>query len=201
VPLLERRTLTTEINFRAAAEGSRSPGTLIGYAAVFNKYSVDLGEWRELIMPGAFRDCLGRDDVRALVNHDENQLLGRSRSGTMMLEEDPMGLMMSVELPDTTAGRDVAEMVRRGDLSGCSFSFTTEDAEWDFTGPVAIRTLKRVKQLFDVGPVTYPAYDDTGVAVRSFRSARDRIEGDQGRERARVALTLARARLRLEERA
>jgi HK97 family phage prohead protease len=169
--ILERRTFVGDVTLRAAPEGSKSPGSLVGYASVCNKMSLDLGNFREKIAPGAFTDALKTSDVRCLKNHDENLILGRNMSGTLTLVEDELGLKFDVELPNTQTGRDMAEEVRRGDISGCSFSFTTDVDEWDWSGQVPIRTVRKVKTLYDVGPVTYPAYDETSVACRSFRTA------------------------------
>jgi HK97 family phage prohead protease len=171
---LERRSFVGSVELRAAPEGSSSPGTLVGYAAVFNQLSLDLGMFREKLAPGCFVDALKTDDVRGLVNHEENLLIGRNRSNTLRMEEDDVGLRFEIDLPDTTVGRDTAESIRRGDMTGCSFSFTTDVDQWDMSGAIPIRTVVKVRKLYDVGPVTYPAYDQTSVACRSFTDARSR---------------------------
>ncbi len=139
-------------------------------AAVFNSYSEDLGYFREKINPGAFADVLLRDDVRALFNHDVNQLLGRNKAGTLRMVETDDGLAIEVDLPDATVGRDVAEYLRRRDVTGMSFSFDMEDGieEWDYSGNLPSRTLVKVGRLYDVGPVTFPAYTNTSAALRSL---------------------------------
>lgn len=166
----EVRDAMNGLELRAAPEGSTSPGTVVGYAAVFGKYSADLGYFREKIQPGAFAKALRNCDVRALANHDPNQLLGRMSAGTLRLSEDEIGLRAEIDLPDTSAGRDTAESIRRRDTQGQSFSFTTSIDQWDWSGEVAVRTLIEVEELFDVGPVTFPAYEETSVALRAFRS-------------------------------
>jgi len=160
----ERRVQLGDVKIenRAGGEGH----TLSGYAAVFNRSSVDLGWFTEEIAPGAFTEALQQDDVRALVDHDSSRILGRTKSGTLRLSEDDVGLRMEVDLPDTTAGRDINESVKRGDVSGASFGFRVKDADWETKDGKDHRTLRSV-ELFDVGPVTFPAYPDTAVAVRS----------------------------------
>jgi HK97 family phage prohead protease len=170
----EVRDFIVELELRAAPEGSKSIGTLVGYAAVFNKYSVDLGYFREKIAPGAFTKALARCDVRALYNHDPNKLLGRSSAGTLRMVEDEIGLRVEIDLADTSSGRDVKVDTDLRNIQGQSFSFTTEIEQWDWSGETALRTLVEVDELFDVGPVTFPAYEETSVAMRSFSAERER---------------------------
>lgn len=165
IQVKEARTAPASLELRAS-KGGKGPGTLVGYTAVFNKFSEDLGGFREKIAPGAFRACL-KQDVRALVNHDSNFLLGRSTAGTLRMAEDPIGLRVEIDLPDTSIGRDTAESVRRGDLTGMSFSFVADRDSWDHKASPAERTLLSIRDLYDVGPVAYPAYTDTSTAMRS----------------------------------
>jgi HK97 family phage prohead protease len=167
----EVREFIEGIELRAAPAGSSSPGTLSGYAAVFNRTSVDLGMFREVLAPGCFKDALARSDIRALYNHEPDHLLGRTTSGTLRLAEDEVGLRMECDLPDTQLGRDLAELCRRGDLTGQSFSFTTDSDSWDYSASPPLRTVRAVGELYDVGPVTYPAYSDTSVACRAYNKA------------------------------
>jgi len=141
-----------------------------GYAAVFNKWSEDLGWFREKIAPGAFADALEKSDTVALFNHDSNLVLGRTSNGTLRLKEDEVGLHMEVDLPDTQAANDLYKLVERGDIKQQSFGFIVEENEWRYgkNGELDERTITRVSDLFDVSPVTYPAYPDTSVAKRSF---------------------------------
>jgi HK97 family phage prohead protease len=137
------------------------------------------GFWafREMIMPGAFTDAVKNDDVRALFNHDPNLLLGRTASKTLRIKEDKSGLRYDVDLPDTFAGRDVQTLIKRGDVSGSSFAFTVndEDQEWDESevksGKLPLRKIMRISTLYDVSPVTYPAYPTTTVSARSRAKA------------------------------
>ena len=162
----EVRCFVRGLELRAAAEG-QGPGTVTGYAAVFDRYSEDLGFFREKIAPGAFQDCL-EQDVRALVNHDPNLLIGRSKAGTLRMTEDGLGLRFECDLPDTQIGRDTATSIRRGDLDGCSFSFDTHEDSWDRSTTPPTRTLLKCSRLYDVGPVAFPAYPDTTAALRSL---------------------------------
>lgn len=148
-------------------EGSKGPGVVVGYTAVFDRFSEDLGHFREKIQRGAFAGCMSQD-VRALVNHDSNMLIGRTKAGTCRMQEDELGLRVEIDLPDTQLGRDTAESIRRGDMDGMSFSFVADVDQWDYSGEVPIRTLVKVRDLYDVGPVTYPAYTDTSAAIRAL---------------------------------
>jgi uncharacterized protein len=164
----ETRCLMAGCELRAS-KGGKGPGTVVGYAAVFEKFSQDLGGFKEKIAPGAFSAVM-TDDVRALKNHDSNYLLGRSKSGTLRMTEDQLGLRVEIDLPNTQVGRDTAEEIARCDIDGMSFSFTTDVDQWDYSGNQAIRTLIKIRELYDVGPVAYPAYTDTSVAIRSLEA-------------------------------
>jgi uncharacterized protein len=168
----DRRTLESKPRLRASKKGN-GPGLMYGYAAKYNSLSTDLGGFFEKLAPGCFRDVM-EDDCRCLRNHADDNLLGRTKSGTLTLSLKDDGLFYECELPDTTAGRDTAEMVRRGDMSGSSFQFNIamDGSEWDFDGPVPIRTITKIGRLYDVSPVTNPAYLDADVDMRDFEAAR-----------------------------
>jgi HK97 family phage prohead protease len=171
-----------------------------GYAARFGVLSRDLGGWREKIQRGAFADALKRSDmdVVALFNHDQNQVLGRTSSGTLTVREDSRGLFYRVTLPDTGFARDLVESMARGDIHQSSFAFTVppDGSEWKFDvedkerGTYDLRIVKRVAEIFDVSPVTTPAYPDaTSGLMRSFDLAGAAIEERRAarREFARAA--------------
>lgn len=171
---IERRVVSRKVEMRDAGEGKR---TLDGYGAVFNLETViGGGTWgfRERILPGAFADSILKDDVRGLFNHDANVVLGRNTNGTLHLEEDGIGLRYVIDLnPDDPDAVRVAAKIQRGDVSQSSFAFSVleEDGdEWDFTevklGKLPLRTIKRA-ELYDVSPVTYPAYPQTSVSARA----------------------------------
>ena len=146
-------------------EGEGKPPIIEGYAANYNEPSEDMG-FIEYIAPGAFASAIGRDDVRALFNHDANYVLGRNRSGTLQLTDDDKGLGISVTPPQTQWADDLVTSMRRGDINQMSFAFSVIDEEWSTENDYPKRTLKDVK-LYDVSVVTYPAYPSTTAAVRS----------------------------------
>lgn len=163
-PTNERRMVEGRIEMRA--EGGESV-RLTGYAAVFGA-EADIGGWfRERIQPGAFAKSIGRgDDVRALWNHDPSQILGRTASGTLKLREDEHGLHVEIDPPDTQLGRDVTTLIKRGDISQMSFGFRVVSDKWEMRDGVEVRTILEA-DLFDVSPVTFPAYEATSISVRS----------------------------------
>ena len=137
---------------------------ITGYAAVFNKYSQDLGFFKEKIQPGAFKKTIKENDIRALINHDPNLIIGRTKNKTLELWEDDKGLGFNVKLPDTSYANDLRISIERKDITQNSFGFQTIQDEWSQDG--AKRTLLEVK-LFDISPVTFPAYTQTSVKLRS----------------------------------
>lgn len=152
------------VELRAALEGN----TLRGHAAVFGTAAKLRGHY-ERIGPSAFDEVLGRADVRALVNHDPSQILGRSGAGTLRLDVDDDGLGFEVDLPDTQLGRDVRELVRRGDLDGMSFGFLPGADAWSRAADgLQVRTHTKIRELLDVSLATYPAYAGTDVVLRSL---------------------------------
>ncbi|MEO5366047.1 MAG: HK97 family phage prohead protease [Magnetococcus sp. WYHC-3] len=170
IPVTELRTLKEE----------GQPAKIIGYAAVFNSLSEDLGGFREKIDPGAFHDAIGRSDTRMLWNHDSNYVLGRKSAGTLSLKEDDKGLKIENTPPDTQWARDLMVSIDRGDINQMSFGFRIEEDKWEEKeGKETIRTLVRIADLPDVSPVTYPAYVNTEVALRSMEEWRnqDKKEG------------------------
>ena len=147
------------------------PAVIRGHAAVFNQLSEDLGGFREKIAPGAFADAIRQDDVRALINHDPNFVLGRNIAGTLRMTEDAQGLSVEIHPPDTQAARDLVVSMKRGDITQMSFGFSVQSSGQNWSKDDAgqyIRPLTRV-QLFDVSPVTFPAYPQTDVALRSSK--------------------------------
>lgn len=188
---LERRTFELK-EMRVAAAADDQPTKIEGYAAVFNALSDDLGGFREKIIPGAFAESILVDDVRALFNHDPNYVLGRNISGTLQLAEDDHGLKISITPPDTQWARDITELIRRGDVDQMSFGFMTITDQWHEEEGKTIRDLIKVK-LFDVSPVTFPAYPQTVVAARDILSNKPAIT--QEGEPDKTEETQARARL------
>ena len=142
--------------------------TLSGYAAVFNS-EANLGDFQELIRPGAFAKSLATgSNIRALYHHQGDALLGTTKGGTLQLREDAKGLAFSLDLPDTSHGRDLAVLVARGDVSGCSFGFRVAAGgdRWEQRGAQLVRELLAV-DLMEVTLTADPAYTDTSIAMRS----------------------------------
>lgn len=152
--------------------GADMPPKISGHAAVFDALSQDLGGFRERIAPGAFAATLQSADVRALFNHDPNYVLGRNVAGTLRLKEDMTGLAIEIDPPETAFARDLMISMARGDITQMSFGFVTKADKWAKVDGGWVRTLLEA-ELFDVSPVTYPAYLQTDVAVRSMRAAID----------------------------
>ena len=150
---------------RQAVSGmlTASGRTLEGYAAVFNA-ETRIGGFREVVLPGAFSGSLGRD-VLALVDHDPAKVLGRTRSGTLKLQEDAKGLRFSLALPETSLANDVLEMVKRGDMGGCSFAFQVAPGGERWQGK---RRELRAVTLYEISIVSaWPAYAGTSVQARA----------------------------------
>lgn len=159
---MERRAV---VAFEAAA-GNR----LVGYAAVFDVPSKDLGGFVEYVKPGAFaRTLRANPDVVALVHHKPEFVLGRTRSGTLRLAEDQKGLRFELDLPDTSYGNDLRVAVDRGDIAGASFAFTVPPSgdRWTERQGKPTRELMDV-DLHDITITSTPAYPDTEVARRAL---------------------------------
>lgn len=163
---IERRVLTGRMKKKDDDSESRR---VVGYAAVFNSASETLwGSFVEEVDAAAF-DEADMSDVRALFNHDDNKILART-PGTLALEIDSSGLRYEFDMPDTTYGNDLLESMRRGDVTQSSFGFTVMEDEWiDRSADqlLPLRRILKVGRVFDVSPVTYPAYPETTSEVRT----------------------------------
>lgn len=212
---MKTRNQQTGIEYRAYTlpgltvrrDGDRP--VITGYAAVFNELSVMLWSFREEILKGAFAESIEKNDVRALYQHETNQVLGRTKNGSLRLWEDDKGLSFELEPADTTIGRDAVTSIERGDVDQMSFGFRSlpDGDEWRFSeDETLIRTLKKV-DLLEVSPVTWAAYPQTSVGVRSlpnFESLPEWVQRaltqqpvDDSAEAARARLDLMRRRLRV----
>ena len=151
--------------------------TVVGYGAVFNSMSNDLGGFREFIAPNAFEGRL-EDDVRFLINHDANLILARTTNGTLRLSVDEKGLRYEADMPNTSTARDLMELLKNGTISQSSFAFTVEEDSWEVKDGMNIRTIDKVSQLYDVSSVTYPAYNSasSSVALRSMKEWQEKEE-------------------------
>jgi HK97 family phage prohead protease len=165
----EIRTITEKVELRAAEDGKK---TIVGYAAKFGMRSQDLGGFVEQIDPHFF-DSILNNDTRGLINHDPNLILGRTASGTLKLSVDEFGLRYDIIPPNTSYANDLIVSMERGDISQSSFAFQVDygndgdNWEYDEANDIYIRTLLKCKCLYDVSPVTYPAYEQTESIVSS----------------------------------
>jgi len=195
--LRERRSMVVR-EFRAEDDGK-----IVGYAAVFDETTNIGGMFDEVVRQGAFaRAIKEKQDVRALWNHDANFVLGRTKSGTLKLEEDRKGLWIEINPPNTQAAHDLMESMKRGDVDQMSFAFRAVEETWtERKDEMTLRELKDV-DMYDISAVTYPAYSGTQVGLRSAESvfqdhvnsleAQELPEEDDA-ERSEQALDRARA--------
>jgi HK97 family phage prohead protease len=223
----ERRYFTPGIRVEKRAEvgGLAPPPMIVGHAAVFDQWTVlydsPYWTWREIVRPGAYKNAIAeKQDVRSLFNHDANYVLGRTTSGTLRISEDAAGLYTETDPPDTQIARDLVVSIQRGDVTGMSIAFCVRSgSELVTTETDGKRVIEDSGQrvtiwregdkmieereildadLFDISPVTYPAFPQTDVSIRSF--------GERREQEIRKALTrrvgpnrraLAERRLRL----
>jgi HK97 family phage prohead protease len=187
---VERRIVLADVEVRR--DQADAP-KLVGHGSVFDQETVIAGRFREKVARGAFADSLKSDDVRVLFNHDANYVLGRQSAGTAVVAEDANGLRYEAYInPNDPQAVSVAAKVARRDVTGSSFSFTVEhedDEEWVRPATrqeLPLRIIKRAK-VFDVGPVTFPAYVQADVSARSLQRA-DEVSATEAR--ALEAMTL-----------
>jgi HK97 family phage prohead protease len=171
--------------------------TLEGYGAVYDTETVILGLFRERIAPGAFRETVARDDIRSLLNHNPDILLGRTSARTLTVSEDAKGLRYVVRLnAQDPMALGVAARIARRDIAGSSFWFAidhADDEEWEpapTRSGLPLRTLKKLR-LIDVGPVTLPAYEQTSASVVVRAGVMGTIAA---RELAQLRIKIARLR-------
>jgi HK97 family phage prohead protease len=200
----EREIRIFDLDSIELRDGEGDEGSYLeGHAAVYGKKSEDMGGWREIIDPGFFTPVL-KDDVRSLIDHESRLILGRTKSGTLELTEDEKGLFTRTSLPETTYANDLKIVVKRGDVSQMSFAFLIDypkgqswevdgkevdegaafDAMFDKKKHDILRHLVKAKRLYDVSPVTYPAYPQTDVKVRAleYKSRTDEVKPAGGQE-------------------
>ena len=179
---IEMRCQTSEL--RTNAEGR----TIVGYAAKFERWSEPIMGWfKEQIARDAFSEC-DVTDVIMCFNHNIDSILARTTSGTLTLSTDEEGLRFEFEAPATTMGNDMLELVRRGDISKCSFKFTVEEDEWRYADKenkleYDERTIRKIGKLYDVSLVVYPAYSDTEAGVRHLEERKQQFLNNQSHEK------------------
>lgn len=199
---IERRgLLATQLSARAAEEGASGPGSLDGYAAVWNE-ETEIGWFREEMVKGAFAASIQEDDQRALIDHDTGKVIGRRSAGTLRLKEDDKGLQVEMDLPDTSYARDLFASVARGDTDGMSIGFNVLEEEHIRPGTHGDeereKDLWRITkaQLMEVSVVTFPAYEGTSVSTRC-RTRREEARDKPSVERAESKRKLRERRLRV----
>ena len=173
----ERRYVKVS-ELRATIDEQRGP-IIEGHAAVFNQPSLEIfgiPGWREVIRPGAFSKVLKTDDVRALINHNDDRLIGRVSNNTLQLEEDAVGLHARIFPPDTSDTRDLLVLIRGGYISQMSFGFRVADDGERIDRANKLREITEFRELFDVSPVTLPAYPQTDVSLRSRFAADEKLK-------------------------
>lgn len=178
---IEKRTHVGVVEHRA----ENDKRVLVGYAAVFERLAMIGSYFKEKIAPGAFADAID-GDIRALVNHDPGRVVGRTKSGTLRLQEDGTGLRVEIDVPDTTDGNDLWVLVERGDITGMSFGFRVTKETWDETGDVPVRTIEKL-ELSEVSATAFPAYTDTTIGVRSLEEWRSAHQPEQVAEPEQLA--------------
>lgn len=172
----EKRTFTGTVNYREDGEGM--PKEIGGIAAVINSVT-DLGYFEEVIMAGAFDNALSKDyDIRCLFNHEAELILGRTKANTCKVFVNGDGNLEYTWVPDyeNPTHMSVVRSIMRGDITQSSFAFTIKEQTWSEStkyGTMGKRTIKVIEDLYDVSPVTYPAYEETEADARSIAQLRD----------------------------
>ena len=190
---IEKRGGTLGVEIRAGSDKR----TLVGYAVVWDSDTTIGDYFVERVAKGAFTRALS-GDVLALVNHDWGRVIGRTKSKTLRLLEDERGLKVEIDVPNTTDGNDLWELVERGDVSGMSFAFRATKQEWDDTGELPSRTILEA-ELYEVTATPIPAYEDTTLAKRSLEAMR--ADAAKSTEQRRAENKAAAARRVAERRA
>lgn len=176
----------TEIEKRSGSLGVETRAddkkrVLTGYAVIWNSNTTIGDYFVERIAPGAFSGSMG-GDILALLHHDSGRVLGRTKSNTLRLKEDARGLHVEIDVPNTTDGNDLWELVERGDITGMSFGMRVTKQEWDDTGAIPHRTILEA-ELFEVTATPTPAYEDTQLAKRSLDAWRAEADAIIARRR------------------
>ena len=186
----ERRTFTGTVIARS--EGENMPKEIGGIAAVINSVT-DLGYFEEVIERGAFDNALSKEyDIRCLFNHEAELILGRTLSGTCNVFVNADGNLEYTWVPDyeNPTHMSVVRSIMRGDITQSSFAFTIKEQTWSESekyGSMGKRTIKVIEDLYDVSPVTYPAYADTEADARSIVAMRDQEQEIEEAKRSQAS--------------
>ena len=162
--MTKREMRTIDQNFQAREDDEEMK--IEGYFSVFNQnYDMGYGMSEE-IDPHAFDKTLG-GDIRALIDHNTNLVLGRTKAGTLTLRVDAHGLWGSISInPKDQDARNIYERVKRGDVNQCSFGFEIVEEETEFRDNGDIHWKVKEVNLFEVSVCTFPAYETTEVSAR-----------------------------------
>lgn len=173
---IQRREAVTDAN--APGDNEPSSRMVYGYAMLYDTPTVlwesDDFQYVEVFERGAATEALKNSDIRALFNHNPNYILARTSSNTLVVREDDKGLYFEFEAPETSMGNDLLVSIQRGDISQASFAFdisersVLREQKADGKKEVMTITIRKMSELYDVSPVTYPAYKDTEVSMRSM---------------------------------
>ena len=200
--IMEKRIFNIENRFETREDGQE---VVVGYGSIWNSRSENLGGFYEFISSSAItQETIAKSDVRALINHDPNLVLARSTAGNLSLSVDEKGLRYEFSIPETSYGKDLAINMKNGNINQSSFAFTVGADEWstDEDGN-DIRTITSIEKLYDVSPVTYPAYSqaesDLVVAQRALAMYKENKEIKE-EETDLVARSLAQLKIELIKR-
>lgn len=172
---IQRREAVTDAN--ASGDTESSSRMVYGYAMLYDTptllWESDDFQCVEVIERGAATEALKNSDIRALFNHNPNYILARTSSNTLVVRDDEKGLYFEFEAPETSVGNDLLVSIQRGDISQASFAFDISERsilrEQKADGKEVVTiTIRKMSELYDVSPVTYPAYKDTEVSMRSM---------------------------------
>jgi HK97 family phage prohead protease len=200
--IMEKRIFNIENRFETREDGQE---VVVGYGSIWNSRSENLGGFYEYISPDAIsQETIEKSDVRALINHNPDLVLARSTAGNLSLSVDEKGLRYEFSIPETSYGKDLAINMKNGNINQSSFAFTVGADEWstDEDGN-DIRTITSIEKLYDVSPVTYPAYSqaesDLVVAQRALAMYKENKEIKE-EETDLVARSLAKLKIELIKR-
>lgn len=172
-----------ELSIREDPDNPNSMG-IKGYVVKFNDRSVLLyDEWYEKVSKGAFSRSLQDNVIKALWNHNSDIVLGSTKSNTLQLEEDSIGLRFELSLPNTSNGKDIYESIKRGDVDGVSFGFYVRKDAWEFLKDEDIyeRTLLDI-DLIEISPTAFPAYPSSEVGKRSLEKNHLKTKDERAHE-------------------
>jgi HK97 family phage prohead protease len=190
---MEHKKTDSKIEKRSGGEIRAENEIAEGYAVIFNSFSRNFGNFREIISPDALEGVIARSDVFALIDHNRYKgVLARSKFGTgsLTLKVDDKGLFYCFSIADTQVGNELRAYLKRGEIDSSSFSFTVKSDTWEKNGDGSYtRTINKIDRLYDVSPVFSPAYEDTSAALRRMDEYIKYCEDlEKGREKLEAAM-------------